>query len=151
MASASTPLDTGISISAGYDEDEVKQAAADLTSSESREARRWHVTSDGKGLERVIRFKTFKATWDFMNSVAGACKEAKHHPEWTNIYNKTHIIWTTHSPPGLSTKDTSLARFCDEAATKHGELEPTPEQQKEDEMLFRSKKMEAPDCCTPKT
>ncbi|KAF4550811.1 Pterin-4-alpha-carbinolamine dehydratase-like protein [Elsinoe fawcettii] len=136
------------SVSAGYDEDHIRREAAELVSHKVKGSRRWHLTSDSKGLERVFRFKTFKTTWDFMNAVAGACKEAKHHPEWTNIYNKTHIIWTTHNPSGLSGKDTSLARFCDEAAAKHGEIEPTVEQQHEDEALYSSKKMDAPDCCT---
>lgn len=62
------------------------------------------------------------ASQDFMNDVAAECKRAKHHPEWTNVYNRVHVRWTTHSPEGLSTKDTGMARFCDEAAGKFGEL-----------------------------
>lgn len=59
-----------------------------------------------------------------MNTVAEHCRKHKHHPEWTNIYNKTHIRWTTHNPEGLSGKDTLMARLCDEAAREHGELPP---------------------------
>jgi pterin-4a-carbinolamine dehydratase len=59
---------------------------------------------------------------DFMNTVAAECKVQKHHPEWTNVFNKTHIRWTTHKPLGLSSKDTFMANFCDEAGTRHGEL-----------------------------
>jgi len=57
-----------------------------------------------------------------MNTVAAECKVQKHHPEWTNVFNKTHVRWTTHKPLGLSSKDTVMARFCDEAGTRHGEL-----------------------------
>jgi hypothetical protein len=59
---------------------------------------------------------------EFMNTVAAECKVQKHHPEWTNIFNKTHVRWTTHKPLGLSSKDILMARFCDEAGTDHGEL-----------------------------
>jgi len=58
-----------------------------------------------------------------MNAVAAECKKHKHHPEWTNIYNKTHIIWTTHQPRGLSEKDITMARICDEKAKEFGEVE----------------------------
>ena len=57
-----------------------------------------------------------------MNHVAAECKTQKHHPEWSNVYNKTHIRWTTHNPEGLSNKDAHMARFCDEAGEKFGEL-----------------------------
>lgn len=58
-----------------------------------------------------------------MNHVAIECKKQKHHPEWTNVYSKTHIRWTTHNPEGLSTNDTHMARFCDEAGSQFGELD----------------------------
>jgi 4a-hydroxytetrahydrobiopterin dehydratase len=62
-----------------------------------------------------------------MNAVAAECKKQKHHPEWTNVFNKTHIRWTTHNPEGLSRKDTEMARFCDEAGKQFGEAEPEDE------------------------
>ena len=61
-----------------------------------------------------------------MNTVAAECKTQKHHPEWTNIYNRTHIRWTTHNPEGLSGKDIGMARFCDEVAKEKGEVPPEP-------------------------
>lgn len=81
-----------------------------------------------------------------MNSVAAECKKAKHHPEWSNVYNKTHIRWTTHSPEGLSSKDLGMARFCDEAAREFGELEV----QEGEGSLGGDGKIEAGDCCKPK-
>lgn len=62
-----------------------------------------------------------------MNVVAAECKKQKHHPEWTNVFNKTHIRWTTHNPEGLSTKDTVMANFCDDAGKEFGEAEPEDE------------------------
>ena len=77
-----------------------------------------------------------------MNVVAAECKMQKHHPEWTNIYNKTHVRWTTHNPEGLSSRDTRMAKFCDGAAKEAGEL---PSEPVENQM--GSWKMEARDCC----
>lgn len=57
-----------------------------------------------------------------MDEVAAECKKAKHHPEWTNIYNRTFVRWTTHSPEGLSERDVRMARFCDEVASAQGEV-----------------------------
>ena len=81
-----------------------------------------------------------------MNNVAEECKKAKHHPEWSNVYNKAHIRWTTHNPEGLSGKDTTMAKFCDEAAKKLNELDVAPDECR----LGSSGKVEAGDCCTPK-
>lgn len=79
-----------------------------------------------------------------MNQVAAECKTQRHHPEWRNVYNKTHIRWTTHNPEGLSSKDTNMAKFCDEAGEQFGELAPEPEEKKMD----GSGMPEAGDCCT---
>ncbi|KAG9989902.1 transcriptional coactivator/pterin dehydratase, partial [Aureobasidium melanogenum] len=105
--------------SAGEDEEQLGRNAIALTTTGGG---RWKVTDDKRGLERTFRFKTFKATWDFMNTVAAECKVQKHHPEWTNVFNKTHVRWTTHKPMGLSSKDVLMAKFCDEAGSRHGEL-----------------------------
>lgn len=81
-----------------------------------------------------------------MNQVAAECKKQKHHPEWSNVYNKTHIRWTTHSPEGLSSKDTRMAEFCDEAAREFNELESELNEFK----LGIDGKVEAGACCVPK-
>ncbi|KAK3115462.1 hypothetical protein LTR53_005164 [Teratosphaeriaceae sp. CCFEE 6253] len=86
------------------------------------DAGRWHLCKDGAGLERPFTFGTFAATWAFMNDVAAECKRQRHHPEWANVFTRTEIRWTTHRPRGLSSKDTVMARFCDEAAARHGEV-----------------------------
>ena len=81
-----------------------------------------------------------------MNTVAAECKKAKHHPEWTNVYNRTHIRWTTHSPEGLSGKDTRMARFCDGAAGEAGEVSSEPEEGKNG-----GARVDGGDCCGQKT
>ena len=78
-----------------------------------------------------------------MNHVAAECKNQKHHPEWSNVYNKTHILWTTHNPEGLSSRDMYMARFCDEAGQEFGELPSEDGSKKVD----RGSSIEGSDCC----
>lgn len=102
--------------------------------------RPWQLSQDGRGIQRAFVFKTFNATWvcqyeslvlghrtdlekDFMTDVAGQCQKARHHPEWSNRYNKTVIRWTTHDANALTAKDVAMADFCDEAGQRHGELD----------------------------
>ena len=44
-----------------------------------------------------------------------AAEKRDHHPEWANVYNKVDITLTTHDAQGLTSRDTELARFADEA------------------------------------
>ena len=136
---ASTTTNTQFSISANSDEDKVIAQARTLI-----DTHKWTLCNDGKGLERAFKFKTFNATWvcisdplllplhrrertlltvapkDFMTAVATQCKQTRHHPEWSNVYNRVNIRWTTHSPEGWSGKDTEMAEFCEGAAEKFG-------------------------------
>ncbi|KAF1347870.1 transcriptional coactivator/pterin dehydratase [Delphinella strobiligena] len=118
-SSSSSPLSTKISCAKGEDETKLADEALALT---VEGGGKWRLTGDGRGLERTFLFGGFGATWDFMNKVAAECKTTRHHPEWSNVYNKTHILWTTHKPQGLSSKDLQMARFCDGAAREYGEL-----------------------------
>jgi 4a-hydroxytetrahydrobiopterin dehydratase len=54
----------------------------------------WHLTSNGMGLEKVFKFKTFMNAWAFMGAIAEDCKSHKHHPEWSNVSFLGHdSIW----------------------------------------------------------
>lgn len=55
-----------------------------------------------------------------MDTVAQECKVQRHHPEWSNLYNRVTIEWTTHRPEGLSIKDVDMAEFCDRTASEVG-------------------------------
>ncbi|KAE8373376.1 hypothetical protein BDV26DRAFT_69201 [Aspergillus bertholletiae] len=78
-----------------------------------RNGGRWTLTPDGLGIEREILFPSFKKAWAFMQLVAEAAATYRHHPEWTNVYNKVSIRWTTHQPKGLTGLDVKLAQLCD--------------------------------------
>ncbi|KUI68715.1 Putative pterin-4-alpha-carbinolamine dehydratase [Cytospora mali] len=130
----------------GSDENLLTKAVDNLTSG------KWALTANGQGLERPFKFKTFAKTWDFMTAVSLQCKIKNHHPEWSNVYNTTFIRWTTHSPPGLSAKDTELAAICDDIAKSFGEVqEETPADQScQLKGLADKAASTSGDCCTPK-
>lgn len=90
-------------------DDEIKSALAELKD--------WSMVADGTAIEREFTFKGFNAAFGFMTQVALAAERANHHPEWSNVYNRVTIRWTTHSEGGLSDLDLRLARSCDRFAT----------------------------------
>ncbi|OQE16074.1 hypothetical protein PENFLA_c029G07841 [Penicillium flavigenum] len=76
----------------------------------------WKLTEDGLAIEREIQFSGFKEAWEiktFMNHVADTATKLRHHPEWSNVYNKVSIRWTTHRPKGLTSLDVVAAQLCD--------------------------------------
>lgn len=80
----------------------------------------WELSSSNKGITRHYTFSSFAKAWKFMSIVAEECKVQKHHPSWTNLYNKVTVEWTTHKPEGLSGKDVEMAEFCDRIAEDIG-------------------------------
>jgi len=52
-----------------------------------------------------------------MSEIALCAEQLDHHPEWSNTYNRVHVILTTHSCNGLSDLDVKLAKLMDEAAS----------------------------------
>ncbi|KAJ5511564.1 Transcriptional coactivator/pterin dehydratase [Penicillium expansum] len=73
----------------------------------------WKLTEDGLAIEREIQFPGFKQAWTFMKQVADEATKLRHHPEWTNVYNKVSVRWTTHDPKGLTKLDVVMAQVCD--------------------------------------
>lgn len=145
--SRTTAMATKAKFSEGSDATLLSSAVGGLTSG------KWTITADGQGLERSFKFKTFAKTWDFMTAVSLQCKIKNHHPEWSNVYNTTFIRWTTHSPPGLSTKDADLAAICDELARSFGEVqeEASGGQSCQLKGLADQAASASGDCCTPKS
>ncbi|OBT62202.1 hypothetical protein VE03_08342 [Pseudogymnoascus sp. 23342-1-I1] len=115
MSSSTTPPLPAVNVSSNSNPDTINAALPPLLE-------RWTLTSTNSGLQRSFKFKTFKRTWAFMDAVAAEAARAKHHPEWSNVYNTTLIRWTTHHPRGLSEADVQMAAFCDSCAAEHGEL-----------------------------
>ena len=78
----------------------------------------WVINTNGDqpALEKTYVFSGFNAAFGFMTRVAMAAERANHHPEWSNVYNRVVVRWTTHSLGGVSDLDVKLARSCDRFA-----------------------------------
>ncbi|MEN3067626.1 4a-hydroxytetrahydrobiopterin dehydratase [Uliginosibacterium sediminicola] len=81
-----------------------------------RQLPQWRLVEGREALQREFRFTDFNVAFAFMSRVALMAERLDHHPEWSNVYNRVHIILATHSLNGLSELDVRLARFCDQAA-----------------------------------
>ena len=77
----------------------------------------WFLAEDGTAIEAEFSFKGFNAAFGFMTRVALAAERHNHHPEWSNVYNRVTIRWTTHSEGGVTELDVKLARACSRFAT----------------------------------
>ena len=66
-------------------------------------------------LECRLVFADFRQAFGFMTEVALLADRADHHPEWSNVYNRLHIVLTTHDAGGVTERDVQLAAAIDEA------------------------------------
>ena len=74
----------------------------------------WRYDAERGGmLRRDFVFDDFVQAFGFMAQVALAAEKHDHHPEWSNVYNRVSITWTTHDVQGLSTRDLTLAQTTD--------------------------------------
>lgn len=76
----------------------------------------WRKSDDHIGLEKTFQFSDFNAAFGFVARVALAADKMDHHPEWSNVYNKVTVRWTTHSQGGVSDLDLKLMRQCNRYA-----------------------------------
>ena len=77
----------------------------------------WSLVEGRDAIEKSFKFKNFSQAWGFMSRVALAAEALNHHPEWSNVYNRVHIVLTTHDCDGLSGLDVKLARKIEIYAT----------------------------------
>lgn len=63
------------------------------------------------GLKRSFRFADFNEAFAFMTRVALLAERMRHHPEWSNSYDRVDIVLRTHDAGGAVTeKDLAMAR-----------------------------------------
>ena len=55
---------------------------------------------------------------DFVRRIAKQAEKLKHHPDIDIRFNKVALKLTTHDEGGITKKDFSLARQCDEVFSK---------------------------------
>lgn len=81
----------------------------------------WEYLSQRGGcIQRTFVFKDFVQAFGFMAQLALQAEARNHHPEWDNVYNRVHILLTTHDANGLTAKDTELAQIADTIAQQFG-------------------------------
>lgn len=73
----------------------------------------WTTATHVDGIARTFSFPNFVDAFGFMMKVAMLAEKADHHPEWSNVYNRVHIMLTTHDAGGLSERDIALAGAID--------------------------------------
>lgn len=78
----------------------------------------WRLVADGTAVEAEFRFSGFNAAFGFMSRVALAAERRNHHPEWSNVYNRVIVRWTTHSEGGVTDLDIKLAGACTRFASQ---------------------------------
>lgn len=67
----------------------------------------------GGTLRKEFVFSDFRAAFGFMTQVALMSERKRHHPEWSNVYNKVQITLTTHDVGGVTQDDFKLASYAD--------------------------------------
>lgn len=75
----------------------------------------WTFDAKVGAITREFVLADFMHAFAFMTQIAIAAEKYNHHPEWSNVYNKVLITWTTHDVHGLSSNDIAMARMCDQA------------------------------------
>jgi 4a-hydroxytetrahydrobiopterin dehydratase len=65
-------------------------------------------------IHRTFKFKGFLMSMDFVNRIATKAQKINHHPDIDIRFNKVTLKLTTHDEGGITKKDFSVARQCDE-------------------------------------
>lgn len=71
------------------------------------------IYADGM-LHREFSFPDFVTAFSFMTKVALEAERRKHHPNWSNVYGKVTIAFTTHDAGGVTQRDTKFATRVNE-------------------------------------
>jgi 4a-hydroxytetrahydrobiopterin dehydratase len=76
----------------------------------------WREVSGRDAIEKDFTFKDFVAAFGWMARVALVAEKLDHHHEWTNVWNRVHVVLSTHDAGGLTELDVKLAARMDELA-----------------------------------
>lgn len=78
----------------------------------------WEEVATRDAVQKTFKFSNFIEAFGFMTRLAMVAEKTNHHPEWSNVYNKVSVLWTSHDVGGLSERDLKLARRTDKLAEK---------------------------------
>lgn len=80
----------------------------------------WRHDAERDAIGRDFKFAAFAQAFAFMTEIALAAEKHDHHPEWSNVYNRVSVLWTTHDAGGLTALDIELATLCDAVFARAG-------------------------------
>ncbi|HTI72391.1 MAG TPA: 4a-hydroxytetrahydrobiopterin dehydratase, partial [Candidatus Limnocylindria bacterium] len=72
----------------------------------------------GQVIHRTFEFDGFLAGIAFVKRIATKAEKLNHHPDIDIRYDKVTLKLTTHDEGGLTDKDFTLAKQCDEVFSK---------------------------------
>jgi 4a-hydroxytetrahydrobiopterin dehydratase len=70
-------------------------------------------------IHRTFKFEGFLKAIGFVNRIARKAQKITHHPDIDIRYNKVTLKLTTHDEGGITEKDFTLARQCDEVYSRY--------------------------------
>ena len=76
----------------------------------------WFLVSERDAISKTFAFKNFVEAFGWMTRIAIWSEKYRHHPEWSNVYNKVDVTLTTHDSDGLTELDVKLANKMDTLA-----------------------------------
>ena len=65
-------------------------------------------------IRRTFKFEDFLKSIAFVNQIAKKAQKLNHHPDIDIRFDKVTLTLTTHDEGGITQKDFTLARQCDE-------------------------------------
>ena len=80
----------------------------------------WRQLEDRDAIGKTFTFRNFSEAWGWMSRVALAAEQARHHPEWRNVYRTVEVVLTSHDAGGITDRDVVLAGKMDRLAATAG-------------------------------
>jgi 4a-hydroxytetrahydrobiopterin dehydratase len=72
----------------------------------------------GQSILRTFKFEGFLKGIDFVNRIAAKAQKMNHHPDIDIRFDQVTLTLSTHDEDGITEKDFSLARQCDEVFSR---------------------------------
>lgn len=71
-------------------------------------------TEENNQLSKTFKFRSFADAISWMVKAAFIIEKMNHHPEWSNVYNKVHVVLRSHDAGNIVTdRDRELAKELD--------------------------------------
>jgi 4a-hydroxytetrahydrobiopterin dehydratase len=71
-------------------------------------------TEENNQLSKTFKFRSFADAISWMVKAAFIIEKMNHHPEWSNVYNKVHVVLRSHGAGNIVTdRDRELAKALD--------------------------------------